>query len=133
MLITRLICNTRPVSLTIEVSLKFCSKRFSFFRPPKCSLVPKYSTLSSDRIRGPTRSGKARHLLNMPYWSRRDIYSHFPRSPLGTLRTVFSFWRAHTKTTPPPPPKKKCLHFQSLTSKASGNKKLQSALRIVIY
>ena len=51
--------NTRPVSL--------CWWRF-FFRPLKCSLVPKLSTLSSesynktlssDRIRGPTRSGKA--------------------------------------------------------------------------
>ena len=67
--------NTRPFSLTIEVSQKFCSGRFSFVSTLKYSLVPKKSTLSSDRIREPTRSGKARHLSNM--LSRGDIYSQF--------------------------------------------------------
>ena len=84
MFIARLICNTmkvyitRPVSLTIEVLL---IKIVLFFRPLKKSLVSKLSTLSSDRIRGPTSSGKARDLspLSLYAWlsSRLDSIHSF--------------------------------------------------------
>ena len=53
---TMKVYNTRPVSLTIEVY--FLNHRSIY------SLVPKQSTLSSSRIRGPTRSGKALHLVH---------------------------------------------------------------------
>ena len=63
----------------------------------KCSLVPKKSTLSRDRIRGATRSWKALNRINLSLgffakhtWlrSRNDSYSQFPRSPLGTPGTM---------------------------------------------
>ena len=38
--------NTRPFSLTIEVSLKFARRHSSFFRPLKYSLVPKLASPS---------------------------------------------------------------------------------------
>ena len=64
--------NNRSVSLTIDVLLitillpllLLLLLRF-FSRPLKCSLVSKKSTLSSDRIRGPTRSGKALNRINL--------------------------------------------------------------------
>ena len=52
---------------------QFCQLRFSFFSTNNqwCSLVPKQSTLSSDRIRGPTRFGKALNLIFPKYaWLR---------------------------------------------------------------
>ena len=84
MLITRLICIqwkfTTPDHLATpsKFRLSFGDKDSPFFSTLLYSLVPKKSTLSSDRIREPTRSGRARHLLNM--LSRGDIYYH--NSPL---------------------------------------------------
>ena len=66
--------NTRSVSLTIDVLLitillllllLLLLLRFFFSRPLKCSLVSKKSTLSSDRIRGLTRSGKALNRIDL--------------------------------------------------------------------
>ena len=64
------------------------------------TLVPKLSTLSSDRIRGRTRSGKALNRIYLSYkafftkhaWlrSRNDSYSQFPRSSLRTPGTTAS-------------------------------------------
>ena len=93
----------------------------------KYSLVPKYWTLSSDRIRGPTRSGKSSisfvfqstqrfqatkfvdrlvpettsFAFIFPAWlsSRHDTYPKFPRSPLGTPGTTTPFWRAENEKT----------------------------------
>ena len=81
-----------------------------FFRPPKCSLVSKLSTLSnesynktlsSDRIRGPTRPGKALNWIYKSFLSflrkhaclrsRNDSHSQFSRSPLGTPGTPTPF------------------------------------------
>ena len=60
MLITRLICIRWKTSKPQQWSFAV----FFFFRPLKCSVVPEWSTLSSDRIRGPTPSGKALNLIN---------------------------------------------------------------------
>ena len=62
----------------------------------------------------------------------RHLFSLSTVSARNASDRVFLLACTH-ENNPTPPPQKKCLHFQSLTSKASGNKKLQSALRIVIY
>ena len=46
--------------------------------------------------------------------TRRDPYSQFPRSPLGTPGIMTPFWRTRTKKK-----KKNRLHFLSLAAKAS--------------
>ena len=84
MLITRLISIPwKFTTLTIKVLLILKILLF-FFRPLKCLLVRKQSTF----ICGPTRSGKAPHLIfpkvsSQNMWSHNDSYSQFPQSPLG--------------------------------------------------
>ena len=47
--------------------------------------------------------------------TRRDPYSQFPRSPLGTPGITTPFWRTRTKKKK----KRNRLHFLSLAAKAS--------------
>ena len=86
------------------------------------TLVPKLSTLSSDRIRGRTRSGKAlnRIYLSWAFFtkhaclrSRNDSYSQFPRSPLRTPGTTASLLCPKINT------KKNGLQIMSLAAYAS--------------
>ena len=68
--------NTRPVSLI---------KILFFFRSLKCSVVPNSLTLSCDRIRGPTSSGKA---LNSIYYS---FLSFLPKTCVTLVTQRFLF------------------------------------------
>ena len=93
------------------------------------TLVPKLSTLSSDRIRGRTRSGKAlnRIYLSWAFFtkhaclrSRNDSYSQFPWSPQGTPGTIAcvaaSPPRAAKPLTPRPSEQKFQIFYDSIVS-----------------
>ena len=105
MLITRLICIqwkfTKPDQLASpsKFGWSFAHKDSSFFRPVNYSqtLVLKYSTLSSDRFRGTTRCGKARHILNNVVGHVTIFIPSFHGHRQERLGLWFPFWRAHTK------------------------------------
>ena len=112
-------------------TMKFCSLR-SFFFTLEYSLVPKKTTLSSDRIRRPTRPGKARHFSHQSLVSCLTkhtlrfgkflyVVSHVAILPSfhglrwKRLEPWLPIWSAHAK-------KKKVYHYDwsETASAASG-------------